>query len=605
LYTVYLIIMEIIKQRIEKLRSYLIKEKLDAFIIPSTDPHFGEYVQDFYKCSEWISGFDGSAAIVVVTLKEAALWTDSRYFVQAAEQLLGTGIKLMKIKAPETPSISQWLKSILNSGSVVGIDSLLFSKAEFDTYEENLAPLELKLSVDPFKIIWDNRPVLLNSAAKVVTQELCGESTESKLREINKTLEIKEEYVYILSSCDNIAWLCNIRGSDVPFNSLLYSYLLFGSLGTHLFISPDSIGQNVKNHLNSNNIIIHDYKDFFHFVINIDHKYLRLVSPSQISVNVFNRALLGNSSFVLDNIPGGVVGALKAIKNDTEIEGFKRAMLMDAIAWIKFWIFIEESLSDQNLQLTEFQLAEKIAYFRAECVHYSGESFSPIVAYGKNGAMPHYSPSESKPVIIEREGFLLIDTGAHYPFGTTDTTRTFAMGTLSNEQKLDYTMVLKGMINLSLAKFPKGTRGASLDILARGPIYSVGKMYMHGTGHGIGHNLCVHEGPQSIRMEENPVAFEPGMITSNEPAIYEQGKYGIRIENVLLCKKWKETSFGEFNCFETLTMVPIDKTGIDSSVLGSSEIEWLNNYHKMVFEKLSPWLDESQQIWLAEKTSNI
>ena len=597
--------MEIIKQRIEKLRSYLLKEKLDAFIIPSTDPHFGEYVQDFYKCCEWISGFEGSAATVVVTLKEAALWTDSRYFVQAKEQLLGTGIELMKIKVSGTPSISQWLKSVLNSGLVVGIDSLLFSKAEFDIYQENLAPLELRLCGDPFKVIWDNRPPLLNTAARAVTQELCGESTESKLRTINKTLGINENYVYILSSCDNIAWLCNIRGSDVPFNSLLYSYLLFGTLGTHLFISLDSIGQDVKDHLNSNNILIHDYNDFSHFLINIGHKYLRIASPNQISVNVFNRALLGNSSFELDNIPGGVVGALKAIKNETEIEGFKRAMLMDAIAWIKFWIFIEESLSNQNLVLTECELAEKIANFRAECVHYNGESFSPIVAYGKNGAMPHYSPSKNKSVTIEREGFLLVDTGAHYPYGTTDTTRTFAMGTLSNEQKLDYTMVLKGMINLSQAKFPKGTRGASLDILARGPIFSVGKMYMHGTGHGIGHNLCVHEGPQSIRMEENPVAFEPGMIVSNEPAIYEPDKYGIRIENVLLCKKWKVTSFGEFNCFETLTMIPIDKTGIDSSALGSNEIEWLNNYHKMVFEKLSPWLDESQQTWLAEKTSNI
>lgn len=623
--TAYLIIMEIIKQRIDKLRSYLQKEKLDAFIIPSTDPHFGEYVQDYYKCREWISGFDGSAATVVITLNEAALWTDSRYFVQAHEQLIGTGIQLMKIKTPDTPSISEWLKSVLDNGAAVGIDSLLFSKAEFVSYQSNLAPLELRLCADPFAAIWDNRPSLINSPARVIPIEFCGASTEDKLKEINKTLGLNQSYVYILSACDHIAWLCNIRGNDVPFNPLLYSYLLFGTLGTHLFISPQSIdqssshhlnleqnngdhinlGQSIKDHLSNNNIAVHDYIDFPNFVSNLDPSLIRIASPSQISAAILELALVGGSSFIPDTIPGGVTGALKAIKNEVEIEGFRKAMLNDALAWVKFWMFLEENLAANNQELTESLLASKIAHFRSQSVHYCGESFSPIVAYGKNGAMPHYSPDQTNPVLIKRESFLLVDTGAHYSFGTTDTTRTFALGHLSNEQKIDYTMVLKGMINLTLAKFPKGTRGASLDILARGPIYSVGKMYMHGTGHGVGHNLCVHEGPQSIRMEENPVAIEPGMITSNEPAIYEQGRYGIRIENVLLCTKWKETPFAEFNSFETLTMIPIDKTAIDIAALGNKELEWLNSYHKMVYEKLWPWLNKNEQKWLAEKTSYI
>lgn len=597
--------MEIIKQKIEKLRSYLRKNGLDAFIIPSTDPHFGEYVQEHYKCREWISNFDGSAATVVITLKEAALWTDSRYFVQASEQLQGTSIKLMKLKAPETPSISEWLTAVLEEGSAIGLNSMLFSKAEVNNYQKNLAPLELRLCTDPFAAIWSNRPALKNSAARVVSLELCGSTTESKLKDINNMLKVDQGYAYILSSCDSIAWLCNIRGNDIPFNPLLYSYLIFGTLGTHLFISPESIGQSVKEHLHSSNIEIHDYKDFAHFVANLDSNLVRIAPLDQISAKVYDLALERNSTFTPDTIVGGVVGALKAIKNHVEIAGFKKAMVTDAIAWIKFWIFIEENLSNSTIALTESLLAEKIAEFRSLSKDYYGESFSPIVAYGKNGAMPHYSPCALNPVNIERENFLLVDTGAHYPFGTTDTTRTFALGTLSKEQKQDYTMVLKGMINLSLAKFPKGTRGASLDILARGPIYSVGKMYMHGTGHGIGHNLCVHEGPQSVRIEENPVAIEPGMILSNEPAIYEQGRYGIRIENVLLCKRWKESSFGEFYCFETLTMIPIDKTGIDLSLLGAPELEWLNSYHKMVYEKLSPSLELKEQKWLAEKTSNI
>lgn len=597
--------MKIIKERIQKLRYYLVKEGLDAFIIPSTDPHFNEYVQDHFKCREWISGFNGSAAIVVITLKEAPLWTDSRYFAQASKQLLGTGVKLMKIKSPGTPSIFEWLKSVLDDRSVVGVDPLLFSKAEVDIYKLNLAPLELRLCEDPFTAIWDNRPVLVNTAARVVALELCGASTESKLKEAIKALGVKKEYVYIISSCDQIAWFCNIRGNDIPFNPLLYSYLLFGTQGIDLFISPESINKNVKEHLRKNNIAIHDYKEFPCFIENLDKELVRIASLDLISAKIFDHALTKGSTFVPDIIPGGVIGALKAVKNDTEIAGFKRAMLVDAVAWVKFWIFIEESLEESNRPLTEWVLAEKIVEFRSQNDDYCGESFSPIVAYGKNGAMPHYSPSKANPVYIKKESFLLVDTGAHYPYGTTDTTRTFAFGKLSKEQKLDYTMVLKGMINLSLAKFPKGTRGASLDILARGAIYSLGKMYLHGTSHGVGHNLCVHEGPQSIRIEENPVAIEPGMIISNEPAVYEQGRYGIRVENMLLCKRWKEDSFGEFYDFETLTMIPIDKAGIDVSALGATELEWLNSYHKMVFEKLSPWLNPKEQNWLAEKTSYI
>lgn len=597
--------MEIIKQRIEKFRSYLKEEKLDAFIIPSTDPHFGEYVQDYYKCREWISNFDGSAATVVITLDHAALWTDSRYFVQAWEQLLGTGIELMKIKTEGTPSISKWLNSVLKENSIVGIDSMLFSQAQVNEYLMSIAPLKLKLCEDPFRIVWNNRPAIIHSAAQIMPLELSGCSTEIKLKEVTKALNIKKDFVYILSACDQIAWLCNIRGTDIPFNPILYSYLLFGSLGTHLFISPKSLDKRVIDYLDQNNVKIHDYNEFPTFVSNLNPSLVRVAALDNISAKIFDLALIDNASFAADSLLGGVVGSLKAVKNQVEIDGFKRAMLMDAIAWVKFWIFIEENIANYSSKLTEHLLADKIASFRSQCADYRGESFSPIVAYGKNGAMPHYSPSASRPINIEKENFLLVDTGAHYLYGTTDTTRTFALGKLSNEQRLDYTMVLKGMINLSLAKFPKGTRGASLDILARGPIFSIGKMYMHGTGHGIGHNLCVHEGPQSIRMEENPVTIEPGMIISNEPAIYEQDRYGIRIENVLLCKRWKETPFGEFYNFETLTMIPIDRDGIDISILGAAELEWLNNYHQEVFEKLSPKLNESEQRWLAKKTSYI
>ena len=597
--------MENIKDRLTRLRIWLKRESLGAYIIPSTDPHFGEYIQKHYACREWVSGFTGSAGTLVVTESESALWTDSRYFVQAQQELFGTGVELMKLRFAGTSSIPEWLKGKIETNSFVGIDPFLFSKSEFESLSGELYPLKVKLADDPFNEIWSDRPSPFFSPATLQEISVGGCDSKSKLKLACQKLNIDKDFLYLLSSCDEIAWLCNIRGADIPFNPLVTSYAAFTKEKIYLFAAVEAFNEDQTSKLKSSGIELFSYNDFQKFIGDYNRNFVRIAPSDKISVKIFNSSVSGGAAFIADPIRGGVTGSLKAIKNSTEIEGFRKAMLYDAVAWVKFWIYLEDELTKGSNNLTEELLANKIGEIRGEFSEYKGESFSPIVAFGKNAAMPHYSPFGSGPVTIGREGFLMVDTGAQYPFGTTDTTRTFALGNLTHEQRRDYTLVLKGMINLSMARFIKGTRGASLDFLARGQVCSAAKIYTHGTGHGIGHNLCVHEGPQSIRMEENPVALEPGMVISNEPAIYEEDSYGIRIENTILCKKWVENKYGEFYEFETLTLVPIDLTPVLQEVLGAEAIQWLNKYHSYVFEKLSLMLNEKERSWLAFKTLNI
>jgi len=592
-------------RKLELFRSFLSKNGLSAFIVPSNDPHFGEYIQDHYKCMEWLSGFNGSAGTLVVTMNDAALWTDSRYFVQAENQLTGSDIELKKMKMPGTETTNKWLSDRLQKNSKVGVDANLFSVAEYNSLKEQLLPLELVMCNDPFDEIWENRPPVYSNGIIYLDEKYSGESTSSKYKRVINAMDFKGGFLYLVSVCDDIAWLCNIRGSDIEFNPLPLAYATITKESITLFVKKSAVHAEAFDKLKSNGVIIEDYEYFGDFIANYSKENIRIASRERISVKYSVAAQKNGAGFVADKNRGGIIANLKAKKNITEIEGFRSAMLLDSIAWIKAWIYLDENLFNGNKTLTEWDVARKLSSLRAESKDYRGESFCPIVAFGKNAALPHYEPSENSSQTIGKNGFLLIDTGGHYSFGTTDTTRTFALGILTKEQRKDYTLVLKGMINLSMAKFPKGTRGASLDVLARGPICSAAKIYLHGTGHGIGHYLCVHEGPQSIRMEENPVSLEPGMIMSNEPAVYEEGEYGIRIENTILCKEWVQNKYGIFYQFETLTVIPIDIKAIESDILGKEAIEWLNNYHSYVYEKLSPYLNEKEKNWLAAKTTNI
>ena len=592
-------------ERQNAVRDYLKKCSADAIIIPSGDNHFGEYYQEYYACRKWVSGFTGSAGILVVTAKSAALWTDSRYFVQAEKELLGSGIILMKMKMEGTPSIPEWIKKETGNMGVVVLDGSLVSKSEFESLSKALNPLLINAIDDPFTEIWKERPALRFNKITSLDVSLAGESISSKIERVKSSMPSYGKFAYVISICDDIAWLFNLRGTDIPYNPLFASYSVITKEQTFLFVNDNVIENTLEKELNSQGVDVLSYNNIGQFIASFGDDVTFVAPADKISISLYNQAILGGAGFISDEVKGGITGALKAVKNSTEQNGFREAMKRDAVAWVKFIMFMESELEKETESLAEHILAEKFANLRAESPDYRGESFHPIVAFGENAALPHYSPSENKPVTISKEGFLLVDTGAQYIYGTTDTTRTFAIGELTEEQKRDYTLVLKGMINLSRAVFPKGTRGSSLDFLARGPICTAGKLYSHGTGHGIGHYLCVHEGPQSIRMEENPVELKPGMVTSNEPAVYVPGSYGIRTENVILCKDFETNLYGTFYDFETLTLVPVDTRAIIVSLLGNEELEWLNNYHKVVFNTISPLLKKEEAEWLAARTACI
>ena len=593
------------QEKLSQFRNYMAGAGFDAFVIPSNDPHFGEYVQDYYKCREWLSGFSGSAGTLVVTLFQAALWTDSRYFLQAARELDGSGIELMKMKESGTPTIPEWLLSVLQPGSIVGADESLIPVSEYNGLVDSISPLVLTLTGDPFSVVWTDRPPIFSSLARTVNYNVSGEASASKLNRACETLGLDGDFYYLLSSCDDISWLCNLRGADVPYNPLLYSYLLFGRGKAELFVSGNSADSTVQETLSWEGISIREYSQINSYLKNLDPAVPVVMPYGKTSMRMFNSLKInrGAANIMNDTTPGGVAGSLKAVKNPIEIDGFRKAMVNDGVAWVRFIMELEKRLANTSARPCEHELSEILIKKRSENPDYLGESFAPIVAFGPNGAQPHYSPSSANPCMVGSRGFLLIDTGAHYPYGTTDTTRTFFVGEPSSEECLDYTAVLKGMISLSMALFPPGTRGASLDILARGEVYKRGKRYMHGTGHGVGHNLCVHEGPQSIRMEENPVTFRLGMVTSNEPAIYQEGEYGIRIENLLCCGL--SDNVAGFYCFETLTLIPVDTKAVDVAFLGEECTKWLNRYHRRVYETLAPELNNEEKKWLSEKTSEI
>ncbi len=591
---------DLITNRLASLREWMRKNELSAFIIPSSDPHQSEYVSSCWKSREWISGFTGSAGNVVVTLKKAGLWTDSRYFLQATAQLEGTGISLFKMGLPNTLSYAAWLTTQLSKGEKVGIDGKMFSIATTNSIINELNEKGIILSsvLDPFDEIWTDRPDIPSDKAFVYDVKYAGVPATDKITEARHHLAERQVEAMIVPALDEIAWLLNIRGNDVWDTPVVISYLVLTKGKADLFVPISKLSSEVKAYLKSQHVAVHEYTDFDKY---LDDKHFKsvLIDPAQTNYHILQH--LPECNMVKEQ---SYISFLKAVRNSTEIAGLHHAMIKDGVALVKFLMWLEEAVPAGNE--SEISVSEKLRQFRSEQDLFAGESFDTIAGYKEHAAIVHYSATPQTDVKLKPEGSILIDSGAQYLDGTTDITRTICLGSITEEEKIDYTLVLKGNINLAMAKFPQGTRGTQLDVLARAPMWSRGINYLHGTGHGIGHFLGVHEGPQAVRMNDIPVSLVPSMTCSDEPGIYKGGKHGVRIENMLLvCPDVSSKEFGDFYRFETMTLCPIDTAPIIKTMLHSDQLQWLNNYHEIVYEKLSPYLNTEEKRWLRAKTLDI
>lgn len=589
-----------IPERLEALREWMLNKNIQAFIVPSNDPHFSEYVAPHWGCRAWISGFDGSAGTIVVTIDRAALWTDSRYFLQAESQLDGTGIELQRMGLAGTPSISEWL----HTGGIerIGVDGCLFSKAAYDILKSDLQPFgaDLFLTDDPFASIWSDRPALPKESAMLLQQIYTGESAKEKLQRIRAHQPVGS--TKIIAVLDEIAWALNIRGRDIEYNPLVIGYLAIEPDKAILFADAAKFTPNDREQLfRDSGVQITPYDTFTDYLAALSGKTV-IVNPNGLDVYHWVILEVTKADIRQEDTPFGLISAFKAVKNKIEIQGFQRAMETDGVALVRFEIWLERTVMAGG-RPTELEIAAKLHESRSAGDDFQGKSFETISGYGAHGAIVHYSATKESDIPVGTDNFLLIDSGAQYLNGTTDITRTYFFGQPTVEQKRDYTAVLKGMIDLSAAHFPAGTRGAQLDVLARRYLWDMGQNYLHGTGHGIGHFLCVHEGPQSIRMNENPVTLQPGMVQSCEPGLYLTRKYGIRIEN--LTTVTTEGCPEGFLRFETLTLCPISLTALDTDALERPQREWLNSYHATVYERLAPRLEPDEKRWLREKTRPV
>lgn len=584
-----------INNRIAALRAHIAQEQIQAFIIPSTDPHLSEYVAPHWQSREWISGFTGSAGTVVVTAKDAGLWTDSRYFLQAARQLEGTCITLYKEMLPETPNIPEFLSAHLQEGDCVGIDGKMFSAEEVEHLQKELkkSGIRIKSIADPMQLLWTDRPAMPLAPAFVYDTKYAGMSFTEKLPAVRQAMEAAGADSLLLSALDEIAWLLNIRGNDVHCNPVVVSYLLIEKDKVNYFVQPQKVTPELAEYFSANGISVHPYEEIGHY-LNSFNAHSILMNPAKTNYAIYSAIRPG--CLIING--ASPVALLKAIRNKQEIAGIHAAMQRDGVALVKFLKWLDEAVPAGKE--TEISVDKKLHTFRAAQPLYMGESFDTIAGYKEHGAIVHYEATPETDVTLKPEGFLLLDSGAQYLDGTTDITRTIALGPLTEEEKTDYTLILKGHIALAMAVFPEGTRGAQLDVLARMPIWKERMNYLHGTGHGVGHFLNVHEGPQSIRMNENPIALQPGMVTSNEPGVYKAGSHGIRTENLVLTVPAGEGMFGKYLKFETLTLCPICRKGIIKELLTAEEIGWLNDYHRTVYEKLSPDLNNDEKEWLKE-----
>ena len=592
-----------IKNRLGALRKQMQTHQLSAFIVPSTDPHSGEYVPEHWESRKWISGFTGSAGTAVITLEDAGLWTDSRYFIQAEEQLAGTGIRLFKDRLPETPSITEWLGSILKKGDKVGIDGWVNSHQEASGIQQELKTYGVELETmtqDIFDAIWENRPGLPQTPVFILDETRTGTSCTDKINRIREAIAKNGASAIILSALDEIAWTLNLRGDDVHCNPVFISYLLISKEGHTLYILEEKITEEVRQYLNLHHVEIKSYSALAEDLRTFEESHQGILQISPLA----NEALYNLSAQYADTIvQASPVALMKAVKNETEQAGFRKAMERDGVALVKFLRWLKEAVATGNE--TELSVDKRLYEFRAEQADFKGISFDTIAGYKEHAAIVHYEATPETDIPLKPEGLLLLDSGAQYLDGTTDITRTIALGPLTEEEKTDYTLVLKGHLHLQNAHFPAGTCGTQLDVLARIAMWKAGINYLHGTGHGIGHFLCVHEGPHQIRMNHMPTLLEPGMIVTDEPGIYKGGRHGIRTENTLLIVPAQETEFGKFYRFEPLTLCPIDKEAIAIDLMTDEELTWLNEYHQLVYQRLYPLLNEEEQAWLKEATNPL
>lgn len=597
-----MIMTQMIQDRLAALREVMRRESIDAFIFPSTDPHNGEYVPAHWEGRKWISGFDGSAGTAVVTMDKAALWTDSRYFIAAEEQLQGTEFKLMKERVEGTPTISQWLGMSLAhiNGAVVGLDGYVNAANEVRGLAEELrrqGGITIRTNFDPLDIIWKDRPEIPLSTVVQHPLEYSGETAESKLQRIRTAVKRSGAEALLVTALDDIAWTLNLRGSDVHCNPVAVAYLLIDVEKTILYINKVKLAPSAADALKAAGVVVEDYGNVVEGLRHFDG-YNILLDPNQVNYALFSAVSAKKVVEAASPVP-----YLKCVKNEAEIRGFHSAMLRDGVAMVKFLHWLKPAVEAGGQ--TELTVEKKLTSLRAEQPLFKGVSFDTIAAYQEHGAIVHYEATPETDVELKPRGFLLLDSGAQYLDGTTDITRTIPLGPVTEEQKKVYTLVLKGHIQLELCKFPNHASGTQLDILARQAMWKEGLNYMHGTGHGVGSYLNVHEGPHQIRMEWKPSPLQAGMTVTDEPGLYLAGKFGVRIENTLIVKDFIETEFGKFLQFESLTLCPIDLDCADLDMLTAEEKQWLNDYHKMVFEKLSPLLNDEEKEWLKTNTARI
>ncbi|MBK3519212.1 aminopeptidase P family protein [Carboxylicivirga marina] len=587
--------------RLFKIRSHMATIGVDACIITSADPHLSEYPASHWKFRQWISGFTGSAGTVVITNELAGLWTDSRYFLQAEQQLTDSGIDLFKMGEPGVPEFKDWLTQELHQGSVVGVNGKTMTVNDFRNLAKTLKKADIRLDAKLFieDDIWEGRPIIPEEGVFELDIKHTGLSRLEKIEAIRQEMKTQGATHYIVNTLDEVAWLLNFRGSDVKFNPVFHAYVIISNNQVSLFIDPHKLTSSIGKQLAQEDVKIFIYDEFYNFIKDMPPLSKVLVDPARTNSAVYS--FLPQQCTRLENT--SIITNLKAQKNKVEVENFRKAMVKDGVAMANFLYWLDNTIGKEDI--TEHSAAEKLSTFRSEQENFHGESFNTISGYAGNGAIVHYAVNKETAAQLQPQGLYLIDSGGQYSEGTTDITRTIALGELSKEEKTDFTLVLKGHIGLDKAVFPTGTRGVHLDILARQAMWQHGINYGHGTGHGIGHFLCVHEGPQSIRPQDNGVEIKEGMISSNEPGIYKSGKHGVRIENLILTVNDKTTDFGSFLKFETLTLCPIDTRAIDINLLNEDETAWLNNYHQKVYELIAPLLEKDVKEWLKNSTKGI
>ncbi len=592
--------MNIIQKRVQAIRAEMQKPDLDAWYISGTDPHSSEYLPSKWKTREFISGFTGSFGTVIVTNTEAGLWTDTRYFIQAEEQLKETGINMHKLRVPDAISPENWLVEKLSAGKRVGIDAQTISVSGYRNLQGTLAKkgIELLNTPDLFDAIWENRPQTPLDKIFELETGFAGISRVEKQIQLSSKLNQVNADLMVVSMLDELAWLNNLRGSDISYNPVFMSFGLVGKDTNYLFVNQSKIPVDLLKVLEKDGICVKEYESFYSFLSTIKNKRI-LLDPATINYSVYS-SLTKNNEIIEASSP---VSLAKAIKNAVELNGFREAMKKDGVALTEFLFWLKSNVG--KTKITEYEIGRKLAEFRSKQANFKGESFSPIVGYKSHGAIVHLSVDTENAFQVKADGILLFDSGGQYLDGTTDITRTVAIGPVTEQQKTDFTLVLKGMISLTLAEFPLGTKGCHLDILARKPLWENGMNYGHGTGHGVGHFLNVHEGPMSIRQEFNEQRIESGMVMSNEPAFYREGEYGIRTENMMVCVEKQKSEFGQFLGFETLTLCPIDTTLIQPELLTAREKSWLNNYHHKVNSVLKPLLKTEYHDFLDKLTTAI